>query len=453
MKPSKTTQFLTLLLGFCYCALTLFSQSSLAENVWLFLGLMTLANALLFVCVFRAWYRKEAFSARYVMSWAIAFHLLGLFGLPLFEDDYFRYLWDAYHTAQHGTPYGVSPSNYFNQPIKAPFADILGQINYPDIPTVYGSVFQYSFLLGYWIAPGEVWPLQLIYSLTDLVLIWVLLKLASPIKVALYAWCPLVFKEVILTAHPDGLAVCLLVIAVYCLQTRRPGLMAFTLATSVAAKIFAIIAVPFLLWKIQVRYWLLCLICLAGLYAPLLLNLESDLLGLTAMASDWEFNSALYGLLRLGLDDGSAKLLLAMVLMLGVGGYWLKFSGLQQEGFRFLNTTEANQKTRPPVNIPRLDWVYAGVLLCMPVINPWYWLWVLPFAAIHLNPTAWLASAMLMMAYLTGWNLDWLDQLGPYHQPVWVRPIEFGVILLASLGYWAFWRRPKKPRNNPMPVN
>ncbi|MCE2392333.1 MAG: hypothetical protein J4G09_12765 [Proteobacteria bacterium] len=55
----------------------------------------------------------------------------------------------------------------------------------------------------------------------DLLLIRLLLPLARPAFVLLYAWCPLAIKGIAFTAHPDGLGVCLLMAAVLLRRDRR----------------------------------------------------------------------------------------------------------------------------------------------------------------------------------------------------------------------------------------
>ena len=81
--------------------------------------------------------------------------------------------------------------------------------------------------------------------------------------------------------------------------------------------------------------------------------------------------------------------------------------------------------------------------MASPVINPWYLLWLLPFAAIAPSVSAWTASVAVFLAYVTGLNLNDGD-LQPYQQPAWVRPLEFGLILLA-LAYDLFRRRSTGP--------
>ena len=116
--------------------------------------------------------------------------------MPLFEDDWFRYLWDGYRFAETGTPYGWAPADSFNDPgVPIQFQRILDQVNYPDLPTIYGPASQYAFLLSYFLKAGSLIPLQLLPIGVDILLIRLLLSAAPAGYVLLYAWCPLVIKE------------------------------------------------------------------------------------------------------------------------------------------------------------------------------------------------------------------------------------------------------------------
>ncbi|MEH6344109.1 MAG: hypothetical protein V7785_03400 [Bermanella sp.] len=419
-----------------FLALTIFSRSHYSDDLSLFFTLMTVCYSLVFGFFIYLWQKGIQISGQYVFLWALIFHMMGVLGSPLFEDDYFRYLWDAYQSIHLGGPYGIAPSNYFyqdelSQSIPHQFQAILDRINYPDIATIYAPGFQYSFLLAYFIAPGEVWALQLIYSAIDMILIAILLKLAKPNMVLLYAWSPLVFKEVILTAHPDGLAVCLLMAAILCLKRQYLYRTAVLLGASVASKIFAIIFVPFLLIQCRPRHWLVFLITLFVLYFPFLNNGESDLLGLSAMANNWEFNSAFYGILVLWFSAVTSKVILAFLLCVFMGGYFLKHLKIS---LNFNRDTIFNiLLIRKKPNIIRGDCLMGIFLLCSPVVNPWYLIWVLPFATIYLNPSAWLASVMIMLAYVVGLNIETVELLGPYDQPTWARVLEFSIIITAIL--------------------
>ena len=145
----------------------------------------------------------EPFPLNRLFFWAVVFRICGLIGGPFFEDDFYRYLWDGYRFATTGTPYGAAPEAFFVDPgVPAALHRVLDGINNPDLPTIYAPTTQAVFLLGYWLHPGSVTALQSILVLVDLTTIALLLRLAPTRSVMLYAWCPLVVKEIAFTAHP-----------------------------------------------------------------------------------------------------------------------------------------------------------------------------------------------------------------------------------------------------------
>jgi hypothetical protein len=83
-------------------------------------------------------------------------------------------------------------------------------------------------------------------------------------------------------------------------------------------------------------------------------------------------------------------------------------------------------------SLPHGEWLFGSLLLVSPVINPWYLLWSLPFACRYPSLGLWVASAAILLSYVTGLNLE-DSALAPYEHPAWVRPVEFGVIGLALL--------------------
>ena len=120
-----------------------------------------------------------------MIGFAVLFRLIGFFGGPLYEDDFYRYLWDGYRFWTAGSPYGSAPSQFFGrEDLPGNLEEILGGVNNPDIPTIYGPVCQMTFLLAWWIAPGQLWPLKLIYPAADLGLMALLGE--SPAGAVLY---------------------------------------------------------------------------------------------------------------------------------------------------------------------------------------------------------------------------------------------------------------------------
>ena len=289
------------------------------------------------------------------------------------------------------------------------FQGVLDGVNYPELPTIYAPVTQVVFLVAYWVKPASVAVLQAILIAVDLATVFLLLRLAPARNVLLYAWCPLVVKEIAFTAHPDGVGVCLLRAAE---RHRRWGIAATVLGLAVATKTFALVLAPLILLRARPRHWMLFAGVAAAAYLPFVVLGGTDLLSLGIFARDWEFNSAVFGLLKTVVPPFEARLALGLGFAAFWGWYCLRYARGSSRG------------------APRGDWLFGILLAVSPVINPWYLLWLLPFAVVFPSFWAWTASMAILLSYVTGLNLpDYTLQ--PYEQPVWARGLEFGLILLA----------------------
>ena len=416
--PSKTTSHrlvdaVGLWCASGYGALAYLARQSGEPDLSIFFALVAWTGLPVFGLYF--YFRRcgEPFPIGRLFLWAVVFRLCGLAGGPFFEDDFYRYLWDGYRFATAGTPYGAAPEAFFPDTSVPPaFQQLLDGINNPDLPTIYGPVTQIFFLLGYWLQPASVTALQSILILVDLLMIWILLRLTPASNVMLYAWCPLVIKEIAFTAHPDGAGACLLMAAILLGRSRRAGSAAVCLGMAAGAKIFALVLAPLVLLRTRPRHWLLFGATLAGLYAPFLLMGGTNLASLQVFAREWEFNSAAFGLLGTLLPRFEARLILGLMFAV----FWLRYAG------KFARVGRQA--------IPRGDWLYGALLAVSPVINPWYLLWLLPFAAIFPSAWAWTASSAVLLSYVIGIHLgDYTLQA--YQQPAWIRFLEFGLILAA----------------------
>ena len=349
-----------------------------------------------------------------LLLFAIAFRAVGVLAFPVLEDDVFRYLWDGRMSMELGSPYGLAPSDYFDSTdIGERFEEILGLINYPDIATIYGPTNQWVFALSYLIAPGETWPLQVIYALADIALIGVLLKLAKPNMVMLYAWSPLIIKEFAFTAHPDVLGALFLMTAFLAYQRGyfiRTGAL---LALAVGVKLFAILIVPLLL-GLQWRAWFVFVL------SALVISLPWGVLdawiptGLVAMSNEWLFNAPIYLAMQSVLPFSVVKLTLLSLLAIGCIWYW----GICMKHW--------------PRKVVRGDILFAALFLCVPVVNAWYLVWLLPFAVIYPSLWPWAASVTVLLAYASGINLP-NSELGAYELAPSMVAIEYFLVVLAAI--------------------
>ena len=387
-----------------------------------FFGLAAWTGLPVFGLFFHFRGRDEAFPFARMFAWAALFRLCGMLGGPFYEDDYFRYLWDGYRFATAGSPYGTAPEDFFaDEQVPPEFQRVLDGVNHPELPTIYAPTTQVVFLAAFWLKPASIAALQAILICVDLLVLALLVRLAPGRAVMLYAWCPLVVKEVAFTAHPDGVGICLLLAGIVLARRHRWCMSAICLGLSAGAKVLALVVIPLVLAGGKARHWLLCGLTLAAIYAPFAVTGGAGLASLQTFAREWEFNSALYGLVAHALNPFDARVLLSFTYL----GLWSAY------GFRFM-------KDRPQA-VPRGDWLYGLLLAVSPVVNPWYLLWLLPFAVVYPSAWAWTASSAVLLSYVTGLNLHDFD-LQPYDQPLWVRLTEYGAILLA-LGFGLYRHR------------
>lgn len=356
--------------------------------------------------------RNEVIPFSLLLVFAIAFRLVGIGAFPILEDDFYRFLWDGKIFVTAGSPYDLVPEDFFDTDFGSSYNWILGQINHPDIATIYGPGAQWLFALCYIVAPGEVWPLQLAIASADIVLVVLLCKLASTNSVLLYAWCPLVIKETVFSVHFDGVGACLLIAAWLCCRHNRLYYAGVLLALAAGIKVFALVAIPFFL-KFHWRGWLAFIAGAIAISLPFGVVPAWLPSGLKAMNAQWLFNAPLYSMLLQVFPYATVKGVLQGGFVIGWGYYLARHL--------FIATKSAQ---------PRLDWIYAFLLLCLPALNPWYLLWLLPFAVIYPSRWAWISANCVLLAYAIGLNLP-ESNLSPYEQLPPTMLIEFSLIALA----------------------
>ena len=380
--------------------------------------------ALAWVGLFWAWRTITHRDSRHVLLFGLVFRIAAFVALPVLEDDHHRFLWDGYRFAATGNPYAAAPQAYFSDDsVPSQLRPVLDRINHPDVPTVYGPLTQWAFRLSHAIAPARLWPWKLILlgaELTVFAMLWTLLPLRGRL---LLAWCPLAIFETGFNAHPDVLALAL-VVAAWWLGRRSFFAAAGAVAgLAVATKVFAVLLVPFLLGRLGWRTWLMAGVAVVALYGPFWLSgSPADLTGLRAMAGEWEFNSSVFAVVAAFTSRSSAS----VVCALAFGVVWLALFA------RWAKTppSELSENALPPG-----EWIYGAFLLLSATANPWYALWLWPFVAMRPSLVGVVALAAVSLTYITGLNLGDAT-LGNFSHPMWVRPLEFGLIAAAAAWTW-----------------
>ncbi len=369
---------------------------------------------------------KITLSISFVLFWAVTYRLLALLGLPIMEDDQYRFMLDGCVFLEYGSPYGMAPLSLFASNSLSPAcAELLNWVNNPDIATIYGPVLQILFLGASFISTANVTILQAIMALFDIGIVLLLLRYASPNKVLLYAWCPLVLKEFAFTAHPDVVGVFLLLAAYYCARIEKPNWSAILLASACAAKVFAIILAPFLLLLIPRKSALLFLAALAAWYLPFIwLGSGADVLG--GFARSWLFNPTLFSGFLSAFSDQNARWLSLVLFSLVWCAYFLNW------------WTDRNLDA-----LPRGDFLFVAFLLLSPIFNAWYGVWILAFAVVKPSAWAWSFSLALLLTYVTG--INWMESgLRAYQMAGWAQAGEITIIAAGGVLSYLIYKRGKQ---------
>jgi alpha-1,6-mannosyltransferase len=357
---------------------------------------------------------------------------IALFSQPLLEDDHFRYLWDGFITATTARPYAYPPSHYFTDPsVPAIMLDVINGINHPELPTIYGPLLQMLFALSYWLAPGELWPFKCFLLLAETLAIALLSAQRVPTRWLLVIMLhPLVLKESAISAHPDILIGAILLAATIAWKNSNESAAAALAAIAVAAKMSAIVALPFFLvtqrGQLSWRALFVVTLTLLACYVPVVSG-RGELSAIGVFGAQWTFNPLLFKAFTFMIDDTAARIVTAAAFSLSwffVSVCWLIA----------LRRSSAKHIT----NLPPIVMAVFLLLIFSPVVNPWYWLWVLPLAiwqahAGSITARVTLVAASVSLLAYSHFTIQWLanSSITTFAVPLWASLIQ-GVVIAAS---------------------
>ena len=376
----------------------------------------------------------------WVFGLALVLRVIAVQAEPLLEDDHYRYLWDGMRTAQHFDPYRLAPSAYFGANDLAPrWQDILSGINNPSVPTLYGPVLQALFALAHGLAPGRLGAIQGLVLLVDLGCIALLARHGVGARwLLVYALHPMILKEAMASAHPDGLVALWLLLALLAWRRERLLFTGVLLGLAVATKVAALLVVPLFLfgpqrtlafWRTSSAVALGFVVALGAAYLPFLAAGGSDALGLQTFATQWRFNPLLYRVIEAGVPSGMARPVAALTIA----------AGMLVLLWRWRSSSRNTGPAGRAAVMPPVDSVFLLLLLLAPVVNPWYSLWALGPAIAARRPLVPVMGCVSVLAYLNGSVLQeagWQAATGwvaPYTVPWPVALIQVSAVVFAAV--------------------
>lgn len=312
----------------------------------------------------------------------------------IWEDDYYRYLWDGGLVANGHNPYARTPAAArpelpFNRvdPALVDLGEqsgvVIGRVAYPDIKTIYPPLAQASFALAHAVDPWGLGGLKLVFLIADLATLTLMLRLLSrhrrpPGAVLLYWLCPLATTELHNALHMEVLLLPWLTAALLASGRARRYGTGIWVALAAGVKYWPVILAPLLTGAALRRPAaslgpvLVCAGFALLLTAPQLLGGGLDFnAGLASYSRSWQTNSFAFGGLALLLGEAARP---AVAAILGALALLVTRLG---------------------------DRIEAGLLLIgvffllSPTGYPWYWLWAAPFAI--LRPRAWWLCLVVML--------------------------------------------------------
>ena len=348
------------------------------------IGAWAVAYAVAVVCVVRLPRRTAVVL---VLLLAVALRFAAISPKAPLSDDLYRYAWDGRVQVSGTDPYRYPPLAPELTDLRTPWlfpADHPKgtQINRPTVRTIYPPVAEAWFALEHLVLPDDTQDrgYEGIGLLLDLAVLAVLLAMLRDRRwVALYALAPLPVLEAVQNAHVDVLAVLLTLGAVALAERRRPASAAAVLALAALVKVYPALLLPVLLRgrSALVRGTGAFVAVVVAAYLPHVLAVGTKIFGyLPGYLAEERYDEGGRFLLlgALGLSGLAAKAIAAVLL--GALGVWAL-------------------RTSLPVREAAVR-LFAGVLLVVTPVQPWYALLLLALATLT---RAWWAVPLSLAAY------------------------------------------------------
>ena len=371
------------------------------------------------------------------------------------EVDCYRYALDGM-VAKHGVnPYAYAPADLptnappdLQEALRSEGADLFANVSFKEIPTVYPPLAQRAFSIGASLTPWDWRGQRYLFAAVDLLtlgLIALILRAeGKPLAwLLLYAWNPLVLKEVTNAVHVDALvALCLVALCLCMLRWTHKehlgwtALSALMLAAAVLTKLYPLILLPvclafFMRGETRGRTVAVFLgvfaTTIAVAYAPYLgVGIDQLTEGPRTYGADWRRNDGAFGLIYAVLDLPAFVSLPrnpepARVVAMGM---WFACAMVAAATLYLYGDS-------PEDLIWALQTTLLGWFLFLPAAYPWYMVGLIALCALRPRGWAVVLSGVLVLYYLHFYVA--YHDLDP-SQKIWINGVQHLAIWIAVLG-------------------
>jgi hypothetical protein len=349
----------------------------------------------------------EMTTSRWIIFWFSSISIrIFVLSFPIgLSDDIYRYVWDGNVQIAGYNPYLFSPDAQELVHIRQEWWHL---INNSHVPSPYPPFSQIVF----WILSTSDLGISdsiLLFRcgivVFDLGICYILIKILklvnkSPRRVIVYAWSPLTIFEFAGNGHNDAIAVFFMLAAIYFTFTNKSKndnvLAGVCLSIAILTKTFPLFVLPFLMkyWKkSEIFAFLTSFVGISlvyfnsGIYFPFFPE------GQWIFLRDFRFNESLYRVIEFFLalflsDVQEITFLFVLIVVTSIIVLII---------WKFWSTPYIVNPTHRIINSITL--VFLLLLLFASDIQPWYILWLLPFAVFNYNSIVIIWSASVLLSY------------------------------------------------------
>ncbi len=383
-----------------------YGTSALEQPVVLIVLLMMLAGLVVPIWVFIGRRYGPSLKTTSVLSFlflsGLFLRLIFLGSTPIYEDDWYRYLWDGAIVAEGFNPYLFAPADFLDPLLQTEISPVLlglsenplfpERINYPYVTTIYPPVTQGFFALAHFITPLGLTGWRIVLLLSEITAFFLMVKALrlygqAAFWSALYWINPLVIMTTMNAAHMDALLTPFIMLALIAVYHRKVWMTSFMLILAAGIKIWPLILAPLFLKSTQQNYIKIVFFgAFIGVGAllilsPMLLSLSYES-GLIAYSEGWQKNAFLFKAFDASLSGfpelTSRLVVVAFILAITA---WLFFTPLK-------------------IQLPHACLLLVSSLFFLsPTGYPWYAVWIFMFLPFRPNYGLALLSATLPLYY------------------------------------------------------
>ena len=311
---------------------------------------------------------------------AVLFRLLFLVAIPNLSQDFYRFVWDGRLILEGLNPYLHTPNELMESsiglfPQMNTLYEGMGALSakhYSNYPPVHQMPFIIAAFISKHSILGSIVVLRLILISADLgILVFgkkLLKKLNKPTRTMYwFILNPLVIIELTGNLHFEGLMLCLFIMSLYFIHSKKLHMAAVVMALSIAVKLVPVLSLPLFLnklgWKKSVLFYSVTAAVFIILFIPFfsfgLLENFSATIGL--WFSNFEFNASVYYFLKGTLENingvsviNSMGIIVACVVTLQTSYLLLK------------------KKKETGQIILMILWILSGYYFISTTVHPWY---------------------------------------------------------------------------------